>query len=1090
MTYSRSPLPIASASCLVLALLSVVAVAAPPEINLAGPWQFQLDPEDRGTEEEWFARDLVDQIDLPASLQEKGFGHDVSLESRWIGDIVDRSYFDSPRYAPYRQPGNIKYPCWLQPEKHYAGAAWYRRSVEIPSRWAGKRLVLSLERPHWETTLWIDAVKIGSSSALGVPHVYELPQGLAPGLHQLAVRVDNRLIVNVGPNSHSVSDHTQSNWNGLAGNLKLAATDAVWIQDVQVYPDVEHKTARVVVEIGNATSRPVDGTLQLSAASGEHRVDPISVHFASDGETKTVAAELAMGEQVHLWDEFQPSLYRLTADLVAASCHDVRHVDFGMRHITTDGTRFVLNGRPIALRGTLDCCSYPLTGYPPTDLPAWERIIRICKAHGLNNIRFHSWCPPQAAFQAADRLGFYYQVECCSWANQGASLGNGEPLDDWIYAEADRILEAYGNHPSFLLMPYGNEPAGPGQGAKFLGPWVTHYRQKDPRRLYTSAAGWPIIPENQYHNVPGPRIQQWGQGLASRINAHPPETVTDYTGLVSKYAVPIVSHEIGQWCVYPNFDEIAKYTGVLKPKNFEIFRDFLNQNHMGGQARDFLIASGKLQVLCYKEEIESALRTPGFGGFQLLDLHDFPGQGTALVGVLDPFWDSKPYVSPEEFRRFCGPTVPLARLPKRIFTNGQTLTAGIEIYHYGPADLTDAVVSWQLAREDGHVVDKGLLPAKTIPAGALVPVGSIEVGFDGLTRASRFRLTVRIAAAEVENDWDVWAYPSATAAPDPGRVTIASELDDKTVATLQSGGRVLLMLKPAAVKTDSILGFSSVFWNTAWTHNQPPHTLGILCDPAHPALRGFPTESHTNWQWWELIHGAAAMTLDSLPPELRPIVQPIDTWFEARRLGLLFEAKVAGGRLLVSSMDLQSDLASRPVARQMRKCLLDYMSGDAFDPQVLVDVQALRTLTKPLSPLERLGAAISADDAQTGYPAANAIDGDPETLWHTTWGDGAVQHPHWIVLDLKKPCSLAGLTYLPRQDQGNGRIDRFAVFLSADGKTWNEPVASGNWANDGQLKTVQFPSPRSARYVKLEARSEVRGQPFASAAEVNVLLIE
>ncbi|NLS91256.1 MAG: glycoside hydrolase [Planctomycetaceae bacterium] len=1073
---------------------SLVAFAAhaavPPSLDLCGPWQFQLDPSDQGVANQWFSRDLPQRINLPGSLQEQGFGNDVALDTPWVGGIVDQSYFNSPRYAPYREGGNIKYPCWLQPEKYYAGAAWYQRPIDVPNEWAGKRLVLSFERAHWETTVWIDDREVGSCNALAVPHVYELTEGLTSGRHRLTVRVDNRMIVNVGPNSHSVSDHTQSNWNGLTGKLELAATDPVWIEDVQVYPNVQDKTAGVVVEIGNVTGRSVDGTIEISAACEEQQVKPIAIEFTADGKTTAETAELAMGDDVRLWDEFRPALYRLSTRLVAAGFRDERIVTFGMRNIATKGTRFVLNGRRIALRGTLDCCIYPLTGYPPTDVAAWKRIIRICKAHGLNHIRFHSWCPPEAAFEAADELGFYYQVECSSWANQGASVGNGDPLDAWLYAEADRILKFYGNHPSLLLMTYGNEPSGPDRGGKYLGPWVTHYRNKDPRRLYTSAAGWPMIPENQYHNVPGPRIQQWGQGLESRINACPPETVTDYADFTSQYTVPVVSHEIGQWCVYPNFEEIGKYTGVLKPKNFEIFRDFLNQNHMGDQAHDFLMASGKLQTLCYKEEIESALRTPGFGGFQLLDLHDFPGQGTALVGVLDPFWDSKPYVSPDEFCRFCGPTVPLARLPKRVFTTNDTLNAHLDVYHYGPDDLDHATVTWQLVRTGGVAVAGGRLTAKTIPTGGLSPVGSVKADLHTLKNPERLRLVVGIEGTDIENDWDVWVYPAQVASREPDNVIIARDLDERTLSVLKSGGRVLLMLPPASVRAESVLGFSSVFWNTAWTRNQPPHTLGILCDPAHPALDGFPTEYHTNWQWWELIHGAAAMTLDGLPPGLRPIVQPIDTWFEARRLGLLFEARVGGGRLMVCSMDLQNDLESRPVARQLRQSLLGYMGSKAFEPAVDVEVETIRALSRPLSRLQQLGVTVTADDFQPGYPVENAIDGDPKTIWHTTWGEDAARYPHSIVLDLKTSCPILGFTYLPRQDQSNGRIGQFEIHVGNDGEHWGEPVAAGTWTDDRNLKTVRFATSQDARYIKLEAIQEVDNQVFASAAEVDVLFDE
>jgi hypothetical protein len=424
-----------------------------------------------------------------------------------------------------------------------------------------------------------------------------------------------------------------------------------------------------------------------------------------------------------LWDEFTPNLHPL---LVELSTGDVKSESLGLRQISTEGTQFLINGRKTFIRGTLECCIFPKTGHPPTDVESWRRIIRIAKAHGLNLIRFHSWCPPEAAFLAADELGFYYHVETASWANTSTTLGDHKPVDEWLYREADRILKAYGNHPSFILMPYGNEPGGD-HHAQFLAKWVEHWKTADPRRLYTSASGWPELAENQFHVTPNPRIQAWGQGLKSRINAQPPETTTDYRDYIIKRSVPVISHEIGEWCVYPNFDEIPKYTGYLKPKNFEIFRDSLGAHHMSGLAHKFLLASGKLQALCYKDEIESALRTPGMGGFELLDLHDFPGQGTALVGVLDPFWDEKGYITAAEFHRFCNSTVPLARLGKRVFNNSENLRADIEVAHFGPAPLENAYVSWSLLSNTGEVDASGQLRPGTIPIGNAIALGSVNV---------------------------------------------------------------------------------------------------------------------------------------------------------------------------------------------------------------------------------------------------------------------------------------------------------------------------------------------------------------------------
>ncbi len=314
---------------------------------------------------------------------------------------------------------------------------------------------------------------------------------------------------------------------------------------------------------------------------------------------------------------------------------------------------------------TLECAAFPKTGYPPTDIAAWLRIFKICRSYGLNHVRFHSWCPPEAAFEAADQTGFYLQVECSSWANQGATIGDGTPLDKYIYDESVHIVKTYRNHPSFCMMVYGNEPAGD-KHLQYLTDFVNYWKKKDARRLYSTAAGWPVVADNDYNSSPDPRIQAWGAGLQSIINSQPPKSDYNWTAQIAKWKHPTVSHEIGQWCAYPDFKEISKYTGVLKAKNFEIFKDKLQTNGMASLADSFLLASGKLQALCYKADIEAALRTPGFGGFQLLGLYDFPGQGTALVGVLNAFWENKGYITGNGYSQFCNAVVPLAKLPKMV----------------------------------------------------------------------------------------------------------------------------------------------------------------------------------------------------------------------------------------------------------------------------------------------------------------------------------------------------------------------------------------------------------------------------------------
>ena len=1035
--------------------LPSAADGATEPLPLAGKWRFQLDRADAGISERWCERTLPDKFTLPGTLAAAGIGDAPSLDTQWTGGVQAPKWFEEPRYAPYAKADNFKFPFWLQPEKYYVGAAWFQRDFEVPADWQGKRVVLFLERAHWETRVWVDGQLIGTNNSLSTPHEYELGvvgqasrlslekvkdgdgrdacPTLAPGKHTVSIRVDNRRIVDIGENSHAITDHTQGNWNGIVGKIELQATPLVWIEDLQVYPQVTAKSVRVKGRIGNRTGQSDKADLTITVTPFVFQAPPrmtgsksVTVEWGADGGS--FDTEVALASETGLWDEFTPTTYRLVIWLNEGTnptgIHDAKGAHFGLREISTDGTQITVNGQKTFIRGTLECAIFPKTGHPPTDVAEWKRLIGVAKSYGLNLLRFHSYCPPEAAFQAADELGMYLQVETC-WANQSTTLGDGKPVDQWVYDETDRILKAYGNHPSFILMLHGNEPGGKNANA-YLAKYVEHFKAKDPRRLWSSGSGWPQLPENQFHVTPDPRVQGWGEGLKSRINAKPPETTTDYRDYISKRKVPVISHEIGQWCVYPNFAEIPKYSGYLKARNFEVFRDLLDKNGMGRLAKQFLLASGRLQTLCYKEDIESALRTPGMGGFQLLDLHDFPGQGTALVGVLDPFWEEKGYVTAKEYGRFCNSTVPLARLTKRVFTTDEKLEAEIEVAHFGAEPMKDATTTWKLVNEAGKVLVTGSFAAQDTPLGnGLSSLGCVSAELQQVTAPAKCKLVVRVGQASrlspssavnrdrrdagptFENDWDIWVYPAAAPSRTLTDVLVTAQLDEATQKHLASGGKLLLTLPGKAVRnfdTEPVkLGFSSIFWNTAWTGRQAPTTLGILCDPQHSALAEFPTEFHSNWQWWYLLHRAGALRLDLLPKGVEPIVRVIDDWFTARPLGLVVEGKVGAGKVIICGFDLTRD-ADDPVSQQMRASLLDYMATPKFSPKTELTTDQIKSLiVQPKETTLRSLRSAKADSEQEGYEAERAFDGDPATLWHTAWGELAAGFPHQLVRSLQDP---------------------------------------------------------------------------------------
>ena len=923
-----------------LALTYGGKLSAQGRLDLAGQWEFQIDRADKGTADKWYDRPLEDRILLPGSMPQRLKGDRPSVETQWTGSLYDSSYFYNPYMEKYRREENFKLPFFLTPDRHYVGTAWYRRTVEVPVDWKNRRVVLYLERPHIETELWVNGKKVGGDNSLCVPHCYDVTDYVKSGENALSLRVSNRIDgVCVGADSHSVTDQTQGNWNGIVGRIELQATPKVHLEDFQVYPDLSNQKALVRMNIRSASS--TKGEITLSAASFntdiQHKVAPVHQSFNIRPGDNPVELELPMGKEFLTWDEFSPALYKLTAKLTIGKQTDTQQVQFGMRDFKIEGKWFYVNGRKTMLRGTVENCDFPLTGYAPMDVASWERVFRICRNYGLNHMRFHSFCPPEAAFIAADLVGFYLQPEGPSWPNHGPRLGNGQPIDKNLMDETIALTKEYGNYASYCMLACGNEPSG--RWVAWVSKFVDYWKATDPRRVYTGASvgnSWQWQPHNEYHVKAGARGLSWAGAQ--------PESESDYRARIATVKQPYVSHETGQWCVFPNFNEIRKYTGVNKAKNFEIFRDILNDNHMGSQSHDFMMASGKLQALCYKHEIEKTLRTPDYAGFQLLALNDYSGQGTALVGVLDVFFEEKGYINAEQFRRFCSPTVPLARIPKFVYANNETFHADIEVSHFGAAPLQGAKTSYTIKDKFGKVYAKGTVGTQTIPIGNLCALGSVDMNLKGIDTPQKLNLEVCIEGSDAVNDWDFWVYPAQVELTQ-GSVYTTDTLDEKAVSVLKEGGNVLITAAGKIQYGKEVKQyFTPVFWNTSWFKMRPPHTTGIFLNEYHPLFREFPTEYHSNLQWWELLNKAQVMQFTDFPATFQPTVQSIDTWFISRKIGMLFEAKVLNGKLMMTSMDITSQPEKRIVARQMHKAILNYMNSDAFRPADKIAPELIQAL--------------------------------------------------------------------------------------------------------------------------------------------------
>jgi len=564
-------------------------------------------------------------------------------------------------------------------------------------------------------------------------------------------------------------------------------------------------------------------------------------------------------------------------------------------------------------------------------------------------------------------------------------------------------------------------------------------------------------------------------------------TERDFREEDAKQPVPVISHEVGQWTIFPNMAEIPKYTGVTRARNFELIRDDLTAKGLIDQAETFTKASGALSALLYKEEIEVLLRTPGHGGFQLLDLHDFPGQGTATVGILDAFWESKGAIEPERWRRFCSSTVPLARLSKRTFVDGETLSATIELAHFGPKALKKASFEWRIKDSAGTVLRRGDLAVRDVPTGELAPLGTITTRLEGLPTPSHMVFEVAQKNGPAANDWDIWLYQKESSAQ-ASDVVLSSDWAAAKKA-LGDGKKVLLIPSKSQIKNARKGVFTTVFWSPVW-FNTGKGTMGLLCDSKHPALALFPTDRFANWQWKDLCENSAPMPYDAAPG-LKPIVQVIDNFTTNERLTTLFEAKVGSGKLIVCTMNLSKGLDQRPAARQLLASLTSYMSSDSFAPQFDLPEGLLDTAFKQprANSVMALGAkVVHADSQDPKNPASNALDGDPETFWHTEWGDREPGLPHEIIIDLGKDIGLDGIVYTPRQDMSNGRIAKYEVYVSDTLASWGKPIVSGSFVDSSDDQEAKFGTTVLGRYVRFVALSEVGGRKFASIAELDILL--
>ena len=916
--------------------------------NLSGQWEIKL-PDGRVKKDGF----------LPGSLDENKVGDPDRVAKAWHPDIEDRSGEDT-EFSDV----DSRITTRLTRNYTYEGPAEFSRVFDSEVR-ADKRYYLHIERTR-AASAFIDGKKAPCVAyGLSTPTVFDLTGMLHKG-SVIKIVTDNTypgMPYRDITFSSAATDETQTNWNGAIGEIYVEEKDACRIEEVRVYPDGNNcETVNLFVRI--ADDREDMSSSVKIIINGSCLVSPQERGIIlTPGDSDEVCFDniKVTGECARaLWDEYEGNLHELEVSLLTdEGISDSRTVRFGLRTFSYDDTgRLTLNGRRIFLRSEANCGLFPETGHPPMDLESWIDIVKTYKAYGVNCIRFHSWCPPEAAFEAADRLGVMIEAELPNWNPRDAF--NDESCFNFYKNELIQIIRSYANHPSFVMLALGNELHASDEGVDRMHALLAEARRLDPTRLYAWGS-------NNFYGNRGADDDSdfytgsdyFGEplrfsGNKGVINATVPNTLRDLSSVAGKirekYKKPVFTFEVGQYEILPDMKELGDFKGVTRPDNLTVVDERRKKNGITDAEWERRVnATGEIALKAYREEVEGVLRTPALSGISLLGLQDFTGQGTALVGMLNSHLQPKPYPfsDPARFARFFSDRMVLVLFDRYTYENGETFKAEVKVANYGKKPLPGEFSYTLQAAPSGHGYDSvdslsgPDSPGRTFitghrdtsetgtascPPGALTSLGTFSIALTGFTAAAALKLTVTVG--DISSEYPLWVYPHVEPVCPEG-VYETEVFDDKAKEILDRGGRVYV--SPHSTKEaipDSIQAqFTTDFWSVG-TFPAQEGAMGQLIKKDHPIFRDFPTDEWSDWQWFRMASQRAFI----LPHYQDAIITEMDCYVRQRPMAQLYETKYGAGRVLFSSMGLQ-DLQEYPEARMLLDCIYRYLGSDDFDPR-------------------------------------------------------------------------------------------------------------------------------------------------------------
>ncbi|MFA9396714.1 MAG: discoidin domain-containing protein [Clostridiaceae bacterium] len=1012
-------------------------------INLIGNWLYELDKNECGIEEEWFKRTLSNAgFSIPGTTAENNIGNPVIIEKKLTKQAIE---------------------C-LRQEKQYIGVAWYQTTFVLDDIESFESISLFLERIMFESQLWIDNAFVGKQDSLSTPHCFDITKFVELGKkHKLTIRINNKDIYNIGPYPSAYTDQTQTIWNGIVGRAELQISETNEIKNLIIGTDYNKREIKLKFDLKNSYKDDLDGVISVTIVKDNVVLQSNNQNIKIEKNQITVEITLNLNNTIELWDEICPNLYNLNIHIsginkdkqIDITCS--KNIGFSQMHI--EGNVLKVNGIQRFLRGNIDCCIYPLTGYPPMNKESWEKVLLCTKNYGLNHVRFHSWCPPEIAFEVADELGIYLQIEGPVWMDSWTEYPVGKYDDHYTYLpeEARRIIEEYSWHPSFCMFSNGNELNG---DFKLLEDIIIKLKKINPYLIYTLSTNW----DREVSSEDDVFIAQSAGGIGVRgqyfLDDMVYGTTLNYDKGISSRNIPVISHEVGQYVVYPNINEIPKYTGVLKPVNLEVIRDDLEKKGLLKYVEKYVQCSGELSKFLYKAEIEAALRTKDMAGIQLLGLNDFPGQSTATIGLLDSFFESKGIVTPGEFRSFCNKSVPLIVMPKFIYSSNEDFLAEVQIAHYGLEPMKNITIQVDIENAQGSGIFRKVFKISEVEVGLFKDKIFInEKVFVGMQGRNRCKVNIKILHTDIENNWDIWVYEEET--KEVKIPNLYHEFSNEAINKLENGEIVVIVPNSNKMKYPGASTYFPVFWSPVHFASKDP--CGISIDNEHPFFKKyFPCRYYGDYEWKVLLENATSIYIDYLN-EFEPLTMLIPNFYNNHKYTNLLEAKVSNGKVIICCIDIESHRDKHLEIAYFKKALHDYINSKEFNPSQQLTVENIKELfldkniDEDKEDVAVNKPSLADSEKSLMYSAFKGNDGNSNTAWCAADGEEG----HYWQVDLEKVYSIMGTKVVFNENENY----LYVIHTSLDGIKWNIMVNKTGQVGNRKIHSDNFET--QARFIKI-----------------------